>query len=275
VRAVHDEKVERPIGATGFDSANEALRIGVISYVHVRVGRRPRRALLDPARFAIVTDERDDAVRVRIRRGTRFHVGDAIGTVNRFAHVHLDVGPRSAEIDPLSLPLERFEDHIAPTIAARGIDFYSESGERAARPRTGPVPVSGRVAIVVEAYDRVDGNGARRKLGVYALGYQVLEADGSPVAGFDRPRMTIEFDRLPAGGDAGRLIYAEGSGITVYGSRTTRFRYIVTNGLREGHVSQAYWDTSRLPAGEYRVRAIARDRSANETTQEVRVLVSR
>ena len=136
------------------------------------------------------------------------------------------------------------------------------------------MPLSGRVAIVVDAYDRVDGNGARRKLGVYALGYQVLGEDGSPAPGFDEPRMTIEFDRLPAESGAGRLIYAEGSGITVYGSRTTRFRYIITNGLRDGRVSQAYWDTSQLPPGEYRLRVIARDRSGNETTRDLDVTVS-
>ncbi len=273
VRAVHDEKVERPIGATGFDSANESLRIGVVSYVHVRVGRRPSRRILDPDRFGFVTDDLGHPTRVRIRRGTRFHSGDAIGTVNRFAHVHLDVGPRSGEINPLSLPLEGFEDHVPPTIAPNGIEFYSENGERVVRPKKEPVPVSGRLAIVVDAYDRVDGNDTRRKLGVYALGYQVLRADGTPAPGFDEPRMTIEFDRLPADRDAGPLIYAEGSGITVYGSRTTRFRYIVTNGLKEGRLSQGYWDTTQLPAGDYRVRVIARDWSGNETNQEVAVRV--
>jgi hypothetical protein len=274
VRAVYDEKVERPIGATGFDSANEAMRVGVIAYVHVRVGRRPNRTLLDPGRFAIVTDDLGQPVRVRIRRGTRFHVGDAIGTVNRMAHVHLDVGPRAGEINPLSLSPEGFIDDVPPTIAPNGIDFYSESGEQVPAPRKGPVPLSGRVAIVVDAYDRVDRNGARRKLGVYALGYQVLRPDGGPAPGFDQPRMTIEFDRLPADGGAGRLIYAEGSGIPVYGSRTTRFRYIITNGLREGRLSQGYWDTSELPPGEYRLQVIARDRSGNETTQDVAISLS-
>ena len=273
VRAVYDEKVERPIGATGFDSATEAMRIGVVAYVHVRVGRRPNRTLLDPARFAIVTDDLGQPVRVRIRRGTRFLVGDAIGTVNRFAHVHLDVGPRTGEINPLSLSPAGFVDDVPPTIAPNGIDFYTESGEQVIPPRKGPVPLSGRVAIVVDAFDRVDGNGVRRKLGVYALGYQLFRRDGAPVPGFDQPRMTIEFDRLPADSNAGRLIYAEGSGITVYGSRTTRFRYIITNGLREGRLSRGYWDTSDLPAGEYRLRVIARDRSGNQSMQDVAISI--
>jgi sugar lactone lactonase YvrE len=273
VRAVLEEKVERPIGATGFDSANEALRVGVVSYVHVRVGRTAGETILDPARFAIVNDDLGEPARIRVRRGTRFRVGDAIGTVNNLAHVHLDVGPRGGEINPLSLPLEPFHDHIAPTIAPRGIALYSEAGDRIVPPRKGPVPVSGRVAIVVDAYDRVDGNGARRKLGVYKLGYQALREDGTPAPGFDEPRMTIEFDRLPADVDAPRLIYADGSGITAYGSRTTRFRYIVTNSLHEGRVTQGLWDTSQLPAGDYRLRVIAGDWSGNETTRDLPVRV--
>ena len=273
VRAVHDEKIERPIGATAFDGANEALRIGVVSYVHVRIGRTAGGHILDPARFSVVNDDVGRPVRVRVRRGTRFHVGDAIGSVNRFAHVHLDVGPHGAEINPLSLPLEGFHDAVAPTIVPRGIELYSEAGTRIVPPRRGPVPVSGRVAIVVEAYDRVDGNGARRKLGVYKLGYQVLGADGVPAPGFDQPRMTIEFDRLPAEADAPRLIYADGSGIAVYGARTTRFRYIVTNALHDGHVTQGLWDASQLPVGDYLLRVIAADWSGNETTRDVAVRV--
>ena len=274
VRAVLDEKVERPAGATLFDSANESLRVGVVSYVHVRVGRRARRVLLDPARFAFVLDDLGQPVRVRVRRGTRFHVGDPLGTVNAFAHVHLAVGPRDGEINPLLLPLERFEDDIAPRIGPKGIELYSEAGERLVGPPKGPVPVSGRVAIVVEAYDRVNGNGARRKLGVYRLGYQVLRDDGTPAPGFDEPRMTIEFDRLPDRSDAPHLLYAEGSGITVYGSRTTRFRYVVTNSLREGRVTQGLWDTSQLAAGDYWLRVFAADIAGNETTADLRVRVS-
>jgi sugar lactone lactonase YvrE len=273
VRAVHDEKIERPIGATAFDGANEALRIGVMSYVHVRVGRTAGGHILDPARFSVVNDDVGRPVRVRVRRGTRFHVGDAIGSVNRSAHVHLDVGPHGAEINPLSLPLEGFHDTVAPIIMPGGIELYSEAGNRIVPPRRGPIPVSGRVAIVVEAYDRVDGSGARRKLGVYKLGYQVLGADGVPAPGFDQPCMTIEFDRLPAEADAPHLIYADGSGITAYGARTTRFRYIVTNALHDGHVTQGLWNASQLPVGDYLLRAIAADWSGNETTRDVAMRV--
>ncbi len=274
-RAVHDEKMERPVGATGFGNATEALRIGVASYIHLRVGRTARGRILDPARFVTVNDDRGRPARVRVERGTRFRAGDALGTINALAHVHLDVGPRSGEINPLSLALEGFHDLVPPTIPPNGIALYSEAGERLAPPRHGPIAVSGRIAIVVEAYDRVDGNDAKRRLGVYRLGYQVLHADGTPVPGFDQPRMTIEFDRIPAASAAPQLIYAEGSGITVYGAKTTRFRYIVTNDLHEGRLTQGLWDASQLPAGDYRLRVVAADWSGNQTTRDLPVRVER
>ncbi len=273
VRAVRDEKMERPIGASSFGTAIESVRTGVVSYVHVRVGRTASGVILDPSRFVPIKGELGRTVHIRIRRGTRFRVGDALGTVNNFAHVHLNVGPGGAEINPLSLPLEGFADHIAPTILPKGIELYSETGVRIAPPRKGPVPVSGRVAVVVEAYDRVDGNGAKRKLGVYQLGYQVLREDGTPAPGFEAPRTTIRFDRLPAESGAPHLIYADGSGITVYGNKTTRFRYIVTNSVCEGHVEQGLWDTSQLPAADYRLRVFAADWSGNETTRDLAVRV--
>jgi DNA-binding beta-propeller fold protein YncE len=301
VRAVRDEKVQRPVAATGFSGLNESLRVGVVSYVHVRVGRTPRGRPLDPSRFAILLDETGRPTRVRVRRGTRFHVGDAIGTINAFAHVHLGVGPSGAEINALALPLPDFADHVAPTIAA--VELYGESGERLGEltqtskvgrqagrrksaqgltqpsagrrqkePSREPIPVWGRVSIVVEAFDRVDGNGPTRRLGVYALGYQVLHADGTPVNGFAQPLTTIEFDRLSGDPEAPQMIYAEGSGITVYGNRTTRFRYIVTNSLHEGRAARDTWDTAALPPGAYRLRVFASDRAGNRTEREVRVV---
>ncbi len=273
VRAVRDEKIESPVSATGFGSPNESLRAGLVAYVHVRVGRTAAGQVLDTARFTLVADETGQPVRIRIRRGTRLGVGDPVGTVNNFAHVHLTVGPHDAEINPLSLRPDGFHDAIPPTIPPGGIALYTETGERVPVPRKGPSTVTGRLAIVVEAYDRVDGNDARRRLGVYRLAYQVLRPDGTAAPGFEQPRATIEFDRLPDEPASAPLIYAEGSGITVYGSRTTRFRYIVTNSLREGHVTQALWDTTELPAGDYRLRVLAADFSGNETTRDLPVRV--
>jgi hypothetical protein len=287
VRAVRDEKVVRPVGNGPAGSSNESLRVGVISYVHLRVGRTLWGKPLDAARFVFVSDERGRLARVRVRRGTRFHVGDALGTLNALSHVHLEVGPRGAEIDPLSLGLIGFTDHIPPTIQPRGIRFFSDDGDTLVAdaprtPRSPAVPgasasgapvLSGPVSIVVDAFDRVDGNREYRRLGVYALGYQVLHRDGSPAPGFEQPRMTLVFDRLPSEPEASKLVYAEGSGITAYGNRTTRFLYIVTNSLVDGVASHGVWDTRSLPEGDYTVRIIAADRAGNTTTRDVPVTI--
>jgi sugar lactone lactonase YvrE len=272
VRAVHDEKVSRPIAPSGYGELNEMLHAGLVSYVHVRVGRDRRDATLDASRFPILFDENGAPTRVRIRRGTRLRLGDPVGTVNRFAHVHLGLGPRGAETNLLRFSLPEFSDHVAPTIPVRGVWLEDEAGRRVA-PRAGRFEFQGRARIVAEAWDQVDRNERRRRLGVYSLGYQVLRRDGTPAPGFDEPRTTIVFDRLPQTPGAGELAYAEGSGITVYGNRATRFRYVVTNQVRDGEASEGWWDTSALAPGDYRVRVVARDFAGNEATREIGVRV--
>src|SRR4029079_11607801 len=42
----------------------------------------------------------------------------------------------------------------------------------------GRLLVHGRVQIVVDAWDQVDGNESRRRLGLYALGYEVVPEGG-------------------------------------------------------------------------------------------------
>ena len=117
---------------------------------------------------------------------------------------------------------------------------------------------------VVDAWDQVDGNAARRRLGLYRLGYQVLLADGTPAAGFENMRDTIVFNRLDAAPDAARLVYAPGSGIPFYGRRRTKFLYAVTNTFRDGVAAPGVWDTSALPPGNYTLRVRAADIRGNE-----------
>jgi sugar lactone lactonase YvrE len=272
-RAVRDEMVQRPISTGRFGDPNEALRVGLVSYVHIRVGRGWHDRLLDPDRFAVISDETGRRIRVRVKRGTRFHAGDAIGTLNRLSHVHLDVGPRGAEVNPLAFGLPAFQDTVPPVIPAGGIDLYDEGGTRLTERTKGRVIVSGRVSIVAEAFDRANGNTPSRRLGVYSIGYQVLSADGSPAPGFESPREAIRFDRLPEEPDAPWLVYAEGSGITAYGNRRTRFRYIVTHDVRDGHASGGLWDTTSLAPGPYAIRITARDWSGNAATRDLAVMV--
>ena len=103
--------------------------------------------------------------------------------------------------------------------------------------RTRPSIVDGQ-SIVVDAWDQVDGNAARRRLGVYSIGYQVLQPDASPAPGFAAPRQTIVFDRLP-NETAASLLFASGSGIREYGNPVSRFLYRATNTFRDGVAAPA------------------------------------
>jgi hypothetical protein len=197
---------------------------------------------------------------VRVRRGARFAVGDALGTINPMAHVHMDYRPGGAVANPLTLPFVGLRDTVAPQI--RGIALYDAGGRRLPAKKGRRVQVAralGEVSIVVDGYDQMDGNLARRRLGLYKLGYQLLHADGSPVAGYEAPRITQIYDRLPAEREAVKLVYADSSGITVYGSKATRFAYAVNNTLRGGLALPGSWRVDSLAPGDYTLRIYAAD----------------
>jgi hypothetical protein len=264
VRAVREEKVASPLSNWGFGGLNEGLRVHLISYVHLRVGRNEKDEMLPGSAFVPVRDAEGKISRVRVKRGTRIRAGDALGTINKMYHVHMNYGPPGAEVNPLVLPLAGFSDHVAPKIEREGVQLFDEAGARLTSKRGGHLVVRrGKVRIVVDAYDQVDGNQTRRRLGLYKLGYQLLRTDGAPAAGFDEPRVTIEFDRLPAAPDAVKIAYADESGITVYGSSATRFLYEVTNTVRGGRASGSRWDASELPPGDYLLRIYAADFAGN------------
>jgi sugar lactone lactonase YvrE len=266
VRAIYEEKVAAPLPDWGFGSLNEGLRVGAFTYIHQRVGRAQDDKMFNDPRFVPVYDERGNLARVRVRRGTRFRAGDALGTVNRMYHVHLNFGPPANEINPLTLPFVNFTDRVAPTIAREGIVIFDSSGNPLKEQRAGRLVVRGAVRVVVDAFDQVDGNAARRRLGLYRLGFQLLGANGSPAPGFAQPRAQIEFDRLPPRRDAVKIAYADKSGITVYGSDATHFFYELTNTVRHGRARVGAWDSSELPAGDYTLRVFASDFSGNVAT---------
>jgi len=274
VRAIRSEKVTSPLPNWGFGSLNEGMRVGVISYIHMLVGRNTDEKMLDDRRFLPVTGMDARIARVRIKRGTRFRPGDALGSVNRMYHVHLNVGPPGAEINPLSLSPVGFKDDIPPQIEKNGIQLFDQSGQQFAEKQNGRLVVSGRVRIVVDAFDRTNMNGNRRRLGLYLLGYQILKSDATPAKGFDEPRITQIFDRLPADRESTKIAYADQSGITVYGSETTRFLYEVTNWVRDGRANRDVWDTSKLPPGDYVLRIIARDYNRNEAQEGRDLLIT-
>jgi hypothetical protein len=272
-RAVRSEKVVSPLGNWGFGVLNEGLRVGVISYIHIQVGRDKEGKVFD-RRFIPVQGDDGKLIRMRVRRGTRFRTGDALGSLNRMYHVHMNVGPPGAEINPLSLSPIGFSDHIEPQIEHDGIQLFDESGSRLTERRLGRLLVHGSVQIVVDAFDRTDMNVSRRRLGLYRLGYQVLKPDGTYALGFEQPRINIIFNRLPADREATKLAFAEQSGITVYGSAVTRFLYKVTNTVRDGRAAPGVWNTAELPAGDYVLRIIAADYSGNEAQEGRDVLIT-
>ncbi|WP_299345622.1 gluconolaconase [uncultured Pseudoxanthomonas sp.] len=264
VLAIADGKVSSPSAAWNFDGLSEGLGLGPLDYIHMRVGRTPRGELLDPARFQLLHDLSGAPSRIRVRRGTRFAAGDPLGTVNRMAHVHLSIGPSGYERNAIALGFTGFTDTYPPRIDDVALfDTLDQPIDQRADGRVlVPRDLQG-VRIVVEAWDQVDRNLPRRRLGVHALGYQLLHDDGTPVAGFEAPRMTLDFLRLPSD-DAVQVAYAPGSGITVHGSAVTRFRYSVTNTVRDGHWAEGAWRAGELSPGDYTLRITARDYSGNE-----------
>jgi sugar lactone lactonase YvrE len=265
VKAVRTASVSAPIAANGFGSLNESVRIGPVSYVHLNVGRLRGGEVVDPSRF-VATYDKGNLVRIRVKRGVRFRTGDPIGTANRFNHVHLNVGWPGEEHNPLTFGFVQFEDTVPPTIARGGIRLLREDGTPIKERLGGRLVVDGRVQVVVDAWDQVDGNERRRRLGLYRLGYQILKADGSPASGYEVPFETIRFDRLAPDDEAAHVIYAAGSGIPFFGRRTTRFLYSVTSTLRDGYGAPGLWDATALTPGNYTIRIVAADIRGNQAT---------
>ncbi|MFY9572578.1 MAG: hypothetical protein WAV20_14355, partial [Blastocatellia bacterium] len=272
--SIFDEKVSSPIPNWDFNGSGEGINVGLFSYIHVKVGRNSADEIQNPERFKPRTGEAGKVIGTRVRRGTRFGVGDFVGSVNRLNHVHLNLGPWNAQANPLVLPFFDLKDSVAPTVetvdiidwqALLGAVADKSSVEPLKEKRDGRLLISTDVAIVVTAYDRVDANAKNRKLGVYRIGYQLLHAEGTPVKGFEQPLMNIEFDRLPPEDSAVFSAYAPGSGVSAYGT-PTKFRYIVTNRVRDGYERDGFLRPSKLAPGDYIVKVIAEDRAGNRAT---------
>lgn len=277
VLSIGGGKVTSPLAAFSFGGQAEGISVDELTYLHLRAGRTAQGRNLDPARFLIDRDEDGRAAQVRIMRGTRFAPGDALGTVNAQAHTHLIVGPYGHQHNAIRLGLRNFSDGVPPRIDhvslldAAGRPLAAREAGRVLVPRGG-----GGVQVVVEAWDQVDGNLPRRRLGLHRVGYQVLHADGRPVPGYERPAMNLDFSRMPADPQAVKLAYAADSGITVHGAARTRFLYVASNRVRGDEAVPDAWQPASLPPGDYLVRAHGEDASGNRargaTDLPVRVL---
>jgi streptogramin lyase len=265
VLSILDEKVAAPLSNWGYNETSEGIRIGLVSYIHIRVGRDSKDQIQIGEKFKPRFDEKGTLIGVRVRRGTRFKAGDLIGTLNRLYHVHLNVGPRHAEANAIQFPFVNFKDTVTPVIEPNGIEVMATDGQPFKEKANGRLIISGDVAIVVTAYDQVDGNRKTRKLGLYKVGYQLLNPDGSPVKEFEQPLINIEFNRLPADEESVLKVYAEGSGVSAYGT-PTKFKYVVTNRVRDGEALQGWLRTSRFTPGNYILKVIAEDYSGNRAS---------
>lgn len=273
VLAIRDGIITAPLATGEFGTLNEWLRLGPLAYVHLRVGRAGNK-VMDDTRFVATYDERGQLSRMRVKRGAQFYTGDTLGSVNAFNHVHLNVGWGGEELNPLLFGPVQFVDTRPPTIARGGVRLFDLAGTPLLTRVKGRLVVTGAVQVVVDAWDQADGNRANRRLGVYSLGYQILHADHTPVAGFEQPVETIRFDRLVSDPDASRLVYAPGSGIPFYGGRRTRFLYVVTNTFRDGVAAPGVWDTATLAPGDYILRIRVADIHGNEATEHRDVAVT-
>jgi sugar lactone lactonase YvrE len=274
VRAIFSERVTRPLAAEGAGDIRERLRLPFFQYIHLRIGRDQNDQLLGNFAPGAITFQRaadNRIVSVRVRRGTRINAGEPIGTLNQFNHVHLVAGPPAYEINALLLlRLPGLADTVPPAIEDVTIlngrnEPLNERGKAAG--------VSGKLRIAARVYDRIDGNPRYRRLGIYRLGYQVLEADGSPTPEFKEPRYNIVFDRLPEDPGAVFLAFADGSQSGYSGQ--TVFNYFVTNVVRGGEAHEDFWDTSKLAAGNYTLRVIAEDHFGNQSRRDVPVRVEK
>jgi len=71
------------------------------------------------------------------------------------------------------------------------------------------------------------------------------------------------------------VLYATGSGIPFYGTRRTRFKYVVTSGSDDGgRMVDVPWDASALVPGDYVLRVIVKDAAGNEAIagRDVKIL---
>jgi hypothetical protein len=264
VMAIADAKVSSPSGTWGMGELGEGIALDSISYIHMRVGRTAQEKVIDTKRFHLLLDDTGAHERIRVPRGTRFKAGDMLGTINRMAHVHLSVGASGFERNAAALGFKGYADSYPPRIdSIRLFDVLEQPLLQKQKGRlVVPRDLAG-VRIVVDAWDQVDRNLPRRRLGLHALGYQILGSDGTPLPGYEAPLMNIRFDRMPADSEAVKIAYAPDSGITVHGSAVTRFQYVVTNTVRDGVLATGFWQPSELPAGDYTVRITAEDYSGN------------
>lgn len=263
-RFVRTEKVLSPFAVENFATLRELLRMPTLGYIHIRLGRDQNDNPYDDRRFQFSRDEQGKLKSVRIPRGARFGAGEAIGTLNAMNHVHLIAGRPGAEMNALAaLDFPGISDAIAPKITR--VSLYNESWQPLPETKKSGerIKLDGKTRIIAAAYDRMDGNAERRRLGVYQVGYQILREDKTPLADVN---WTISFARFPEQ-EAVKFVYAAGSKSGATGE--TIFNYIASNRVSGDEFREEFFDASSLEAGNYVLRIFAADFFGNTVSEDI------
>ena len=265
-RFIRSEKVLDPMSSENFGTLRELVRLPQIGYIHIRLGRDQYDRMLANSKFQPQFDDAGKLVDIRIRRGTKFEAGEPIGSLNAMNHVHLIAGPSGGEINALAaLELPGISDSIVPTIENTAV-FDQNWAPVETKPGGSRIKLAGKYRVVVRAFDRMDGNPDRRKLGVYRLGYQLFREDQAPIG----INWSIVFDRMPRN-EGAKFVYGEGSHSGATGE--TIYNYIVTNKLTVDDFGERFFDTSELAAGNYTIRVFAGDYFGNVSSKEIPIEV--
>jgi hypothetical protein len=240
-----------------------------MGYIHIRLGRDVNGVPYDDARFQFEKDATGKLVSIRIPRGSVFKACEAIGTLNQMNHVHLIAGRSGTEINALdALIFPGITDTRPPTIES--VSLFDENWrELETTPAAQRIKLSGKIRIIIRAFDQMDGNSERRRLGVYKVGYQIMNSDGSPAGDTKWP---LVFDRMPSP-DAVRTAYGPGSHSGATGE--TIFNYIATNEVEGDTFREGLLDISAMNAGAYTLRAYAADEFGNTTYKDIPFEVTR
>jgi methionine-rich copper-binding protein CopC len=217
-------------------------------------------------------------------------------------HVHLNYSPAGKMRNALSLGFIGFSDTVAPRLLS--VQLTDEQGNNlGVKKSPAKIKASTKVStsvsttvstvqipaqlenlrLLVEAYDQNQGNVARRRLGLYKVGYQLLSQDGQLLPGHEQPTWNMVFDQLPPDDESVKVAYAKESGITVHGSAETRFVYEVNNQVSQGR-AQAGWlrradllkaatqaNNTNSANPSLMLRVIVQDFSGNSTQKDVQL----
>jgi len=267
-RFIRPEKVLHPIAVENFATLRELIRMPTIGYIHIRLGRDQADKIFDDKRFEFASDELGKLKNVRVPRGAKFEAGEALGTLNAMNHVHLIAGRTGAEMNALAaLEFPGIADSIAPVIEQ--VTLYNENWQpiAATQKQDARIKLDGKTRIVARAFDRMDGNAERRRLGVYRIGYQILREDKTPVSDVN---WTISFERFPDAA-AVKFVYATGSKSGATGE--TIFNYIASNRVSGDQFREDFFEAGVLENGNYILRVWAADFFGNQTASDVGITV--